>query len=228
MNPVADPDTRTAFSPGPAARVREGIAQNQVALAMKRALDIVVSALALIVLSPFLALVALLIKLDLPGPVIYRRRVVGLKGKEFDAFKFRTMVVNADEILRQAPELFQEFQKSFKLQNDPRVTRAGRFLRKTSIDEFPQLLNVLRGQMSLVGPRMISPPELSKYGEHAQKLLSVKPSVAGPWVAAGRQEIPYEQRVQMDLDYIDHWSLWLDVKILLKTAIAVITMRGAY
>jgi len=197
-------------------------------LALKRALDVVLSALALIVMSPLFAILALLVKLDSPGPVIYRRRVVGVNGKEFYALKFRTMVVNADEVLRQNPELFREFQKNFKLRNDPRVTRVGRFLRRTTIDEFPQLLNVLKGEMSLVGPRMISPAELSKYGEHAQRLLSVKPGMAGPWVAAGRQEIPYEQRVQMDLDYIDNWSLWLDIKILIKPVIAVIAMRGAY
>lgn len=228
MNHPADPDTRTASSPGAAVLVAKGVGRSQVALALKRALDVVLSALALIILFPLFALLALLIKLDSPGPVIYRRRVVGLNGKGFDALKFRTMVVNADEILRQNPELLQEFHRNFKLRNDPRVTRIGWFLRKTTVDEFPQLLNVLSGQMSLVGPRMISPAELSKYGEHAQKLLSVKPGMAGPWVAAGRQEIPYEQRVQMDLDYIDDWSLWLDIKILIKTAIAVIAMRGAY
>jgi len=195
---------------------------------LKRCLDICGGLIGLLLFSPIFLIIAILIKLDSPGPVIYRRRVVGVNGKEFDAFKFRTMVVNADEVLRQNPELFRKFQKNFKLRNDPRITRVGRFLRKTTIDEFPQLLNVLRGQMSLVGPRMISPAELSKYGEHAPKLLSVKPGMAGPWVAAGRQEIPYEERVKMDLEYIDNWSLWLDIKILIKTVIAVLAMRGAY
>lgn len=197
-------------------------------LVLKRLSDVFIATVLLVVFSPLLIAMAILVRVSSPGPVLYCRRVVGFNGREFDAFKFRTMVANADEILRQNPELLSEFKKNFKLRKDPRVTRVGRFLRRTTIDEFPQLLNVLRGEMSLVGPRMISPAELSKYGAYAPKLLSVKPGMAGPWVAAGRQEIPYEQRVQMDLDYIDNWSLWLDIKILIKTAIAVIAMRGAY
>jgi len=194
----------------------------------KRIMDLLAATLLILLSLPLWLIVALAIKLEDHGPIFYRRRVLGKGGIQFDAFKFRTMVVNADEVLRQNPELQREFEKNFKIKNDPRITRVGRLLRKTTIDEFPQLLNVLRGQMSLVGPRMISPAELSKYGKHAEKLLSVKPGMAGPWVAAGRQEIPYEQRVQMDLHYIDNWSLWLDIKILIKTAVNVILMRGAY
>ena len=194
----------------------------------KRIMDVVLAALLILLSLPLWLIAALAIRLEDYGPVFYRRRVLGKDGIQLDAFKFRTMTVNADEVLRHNPELRCEFEKNFKIENDPRITRVGWLLRKTTIDEFPQLLNVLRGQMSLVGPRMISPAELSKYGEHAQKLLSVKPGMAGPWVAAGRQKIPYEQRVDMDLDYIDHWSMWLDIKILIKTAIAVIAMRGAY
>lgn len=196
--------------------------------AVKRVTDILGAAAALLFFSPFFPVAAVLVKLDSPGPILYRRTVVGKKGKRFDALKFRTMVVNADEVLRHNPELQQEFEKNFKLPNDPRITCVGRFLRKTTIDEFPQLLNVLRGEMSLIGPRMISPAELSKYSGQAEKLMSVRPGMAGPWVAAGRQEIPYEQRVAMDLEYIDNWSLWLDIKILFKTVISVVTMRGAY
>jgi len=197
-------------------------------MTLKSALDHFIAALGLIISAPILLLVAILVKLDTPGPAFYRRRVVGLHGKEFDALKLRTMVVNADEILRQNSELRRQFEKDFKLRDDPRVTRLGRFLRRTSIDELPQLINVLRGEMSLVGPRMISPAELHRYGEHAQKLLCVKPGMAGPWVAAGRQEIPYEQRVVIDLQYIDNWSLWSDIKILFATLISALTMRGAY
>lgn len=194
----------------------------------KRIIDVIGAVLLILVSFPLWILAALAMKLEDRGPIFYRRPVVGKGGNRFDAFKFRSMVVSADDMLHHNPELLQEFEKNFKLRDDPRITQLGRLLRKTTIDEFPQLLNVLRGQMSLVGPRMISPAELSKYGQHAQKLLSVRPGMAGPWVAAGRQEIPYEQRVKMDLDYVDHWSLWLDIKILIKTAIAVIAMRGAY
>lgn len=195
--------------------------------AWKRVLDLYGSIVLLILSLPCWALIALAIKLDDGGPIIYRRRVMGKNGKQFDAFKFRTMVPNASAILNQNPALRQEFEKNYKLANDPRITRVGGFLRKTSLDELPQLLNVLYGQMSLVGPRMISPPELSKYGSHAAKLLSVAPGCAGPWVAAGRQEIPYEQRVRLDLQYLDNQSLWLDIKIFLKTIGGVLRMRGA-
>lgn len=195
---------------------------------LKRALDICGALTGLILLSPIFFIIAVLIRLDSPGPILYLRRVVGLNGKEFNALKFRTMVVNAEEMLRHNPDLLSEFEKNFKLRDDPRVTRIGRFLRKTTLDESPQVLNVLRGEMSLVGPRMITRAELGKYAEHAETLLSVKPGMAGPWVAAGRQEIPYEYRVGMNLDYIRNWSLWLDIKILVRSAIAVVAMRGAY
>jgi lipopolysaccharide/colanic/teichoic acid biosynthesis glycosyltransferase len=194
----------------------------------KRFTDLIGSALFLTLSLPLWIIIPIVIKIEDSGPVIYRRRVMGKSGIQFDAFKFRTMVVNADEILLQNPALRQEFEKNYKVRNDPRITRVGRLLRKTSIDEFPQLLNVLRGQMSLIGPRMISPAELDKYGENAQKLLLVKPGCSGPWVVSGRQNIPYEQRITIELDYINNWSLGLDLKLLFKTALAVLSMRGAY
>ena len=194
----------------------------------KRTIDIIGSILLVTMSLPLWLIIPLAIKLEDGGPVIFRRGVMGRDGTRFDAFKFRTMVVNADEVLRQNPELRQEFEKNFKLQNDPRITRVGRVLRKTSLDEFPQLFNVLLGQMSLIGPRMISPQEMSKFGEQARKLLSVKPGCSGPWVVSGRQSIPYEQRVNLELNYIKNWSLGLDIKILVKTAIAMLSMRGAY
>jgi lipopolysaccharide/colanic/teichoic acid biosynthesis glycosyltransferase len=194
----------------------------------KRHLDVTLSIMLLIISLPLMLLISLAIKLEDGGPVIFRRRVMGRGGIQFDAFKFRTMVVNAEEILRQDAKLRQEFEKNYKLRQDPRVTRIGYWLRKTSLDEFPQLFNVLLGQMSLIGPRMISPPELTKYGERAGLLLSVKPGCSGPWVVSGRQNIPYEQRINLELDYIDGWSLGLDIKILLKTAVVILNMRGAY
>jgi lipopolysaccharide/colanic/teichoic acid biosynthesis glycosyltransferase len=201
--------------------------KRQDAIWCKRILD-VIGALGLIIISaPLWVIVSLLIKLEDSGPVFYYRRVMGKNGGQFDALKFRTMVVDAEAILERNGELQRRFEKNFKLENDPRITRIGRILRKTSIDEFPQLINVLRGEMSLVGPRMISPPELAKYGEYGEKLLSVKPGCAGPWVAAGRQNLPYAKRILLDMEYIDNWAILLDMQIICKTAIAVIRMRGA-
>jgi lipopolysaccharide/colanic/teichoic acid biosynthesis glycosyltransferase len=194
----------------------------------KRWTDVIGSILLLAVALPLWLIIPLVIKLDDGGPVIYRRRVMGKDGRQFDAFKFRTMVVNADEVMARNPQLQQEFEKNSKLQNDPRITRVGRLLRKTSLDEFPQLINVLFGQMSLIGPRMISPQELSRFGGQAKQLLSVKPGCSGPWVVSGRQDIPYEQRVELELNYIKNWSLSLDIRLLAKTAMAMLSMRGAY
>jgi lipopolysaccharide/colanic/teichoic acid biosynthesis glycosyltransferase len=194
---------------------------------IKTCFDLIGSMLLIAVLAPLFALVAILIFLDDGMPVIYRRRVVGTKC-EFDAFKFRTMRRDADEILNANPVLRAEFQRNFKLKNDPRVTRIGAFLRKSSIDELPQVLNVLIGQMSLVGPRMLTSAELGKYGQRKALLLSVKPGMTGYWQVNGRQDVPYEDRVKMDIYYIEHWSLLLDLKILLLTPFKVVRGEGAH
>jgi lipopolysaccharide/colanic/teichoic acid biosynthesis glycosyltransferase len=170
---------------------------------------------------------ALLIRFHDGGPTIYRRRVVGLHGN-FDAFKLRTMRVDADEILTRDPVLRREFEVNFKLKGDPRTTRLGAVLRRTSVDELPQLWNVLRGEMSLVGPRMISPPELEKYRENGWIFRSVKPGLTGYWQIRPRQEVPYDTRVQMDLFYVKNWSMLLDLKILLKTPPRIIRGSGVY
>ena len=185
------------------------------------------SMLIIVVLAPLLCLVSLLVLFDDSSPVIYRRRVVG-GDTEFDAFKFRTMRRDAHEILNADPVLCTEFQRNFKLKNDPRVTRIGVYLRKLSIDELPQLWNVLMGQMSLVGPRMLTSPELEKYGRHKALLLSVKPGMTGYWQVNGRQDVTYEERVKMDLYYIQHWNLLLDLKILLLTPWKVLRRQGAH
>jgi lipopolysaccharide/colanic/teichoic acid biosynthesis glycosyltransferase len=201
------------------------------ALAVKRALDAAGAAILLALLSPVLALLALLIKLQDGGPVIHRRRVVGHFGGargEFDAFKLRSMRVDADEILKNDPALRREFEINFKLKQDPRITRLGAFIRKTSLDELPQLFNVLRGQMSLVGPRMITPAELIKFGEAAWIFSTVKPGLTGYWQIQGRQEVSYDQRVAMELYYVQHWSLLLDLKILVMTPLRVVRGSGAY
>ena len=197
-------------------------------LVLKRSLDLAGASLGFLALVIVYPLLALLIKLEDGGPVIYRRRVVGRGGKEFDAFKFRSMKVDADEILERNPELKRAFEENYKLKDDPRLTRVGRFIRKYSIDELPQFLNVLKGQMSLVGPRMAVRSEIDRYGEYAEKRLSVRPGITGFWQVSGRQETSYDERVRMDMFYIDHWSIWMDIIILIKTVWKVLKSEGAY
>ncbi|PYY17217.1 MAG: hypothetical protein DMG61_02945 [Acidobacteria bacterium] len=194
---------------------------------VKRSLDLTLATVLLIALSPLLALVVLAVKLQDGGPIIYRRRVVGSQG-EFDAYKFRSMQVDADGVLARDLGLRMEFEKNYKLTADPRVTRVGAWLRKFSLDELPQLFNVLRGQMSLVGPRMISLPELEKYGEAKTLLLTAKPGLTGYWQVYGRQRVDYSERVRMDIFYIQNWSLTLDLKLLLLTPMRVLKGTGAY
>jgi exopolysaccharide biosynthesis polyprenyl glycosylphosphotransferase len=196
--------------------------------ALKSALDYVVAAAALVALAPLLLLLGLLVKLDSPGPALHRRGVLGRGNKPFGAFKFRTMIVNADEVLAADPALRAAFAQEHKLKDDPRVTRLGRFLRRTSLDELPQLLNVLRGEMSLVGPRMIAPDEAPRYGKWRLNLLTVKPGITGPWQVEGRSDLPYEERVRLSMHYIRNHSVWLDLALLLRTAVVVVRGKGAY
>jgi exopolysaccharide biosynthesis polyprenyl glycosylphosphotransferase len=190
--------------------------------------DYTIAIFALIVLAPFLLFVGLLIKLDSPGPILYRRRVIGAQGRQFDAFKFRTMYINGDEILAQHPDLKAEWELNQKLKDDPRVTRVGRWIRKFSIDELPQLLNVLLGQMSIVGPRMITPAELAKYGKWRLNLWTVKPGITGLWQISGRSDVSYDERVRLDLYYIRNYTFWFDIQILWRTLPVVLSRRGAY
>lgn len=207
-------------------------------LFIKRAFDIAAS---LILLSLFflpLLVVAVCICWESPGPAIYRRRVLALQDwkpangegslKTFHAYKLRTMISDAEEYLRRHPQLFDAYQKDWKLQEDPRITRMGAFLRSTSIDELPQILNVLKGEMSLIGPRMITLPELSRYGSDAPRFLRIKPGLTGLWQVSGRQELSYEERVRLDMIYAETRSLKLDFMILLKTVQCVLLRRGAY
>jgi lipopolysaccharide/colanic/teichoic acid biosynthesis glycosyltransferase len=198
-----------------------------VGLWCKRLIDLIGASVALVLLSPVLIVAALAVKLYDGGPIVYRRRCVGCDG-DFDAFKLRSMRVDADRYLEQYPEMLAEFQRNYKLNNDPRITPVGAFLRKASIDELPQLFNVLRGEMSLVGPRMITRPELDKYGDKRDALLTVKPGMTGYWQVAGRQEVEYGDRVEMDMYYIRHWSLGLDLQILFKTPWKVLKREGAH
>jgi len=194
---------------------------------LKRTIDIVGSFVFLLLLSPFFAALVLLVLLKEGRPVFYRRRVTGPRG-EFDAFKFRTMRVDADQILRDNPELQREYEVNFKLASDPRVTRLGARLRKYSLDELPQLWNVLKGEMSLVGPRMITPAELEKYREAAWIFREIKPGLTGYWQIHGRQDVSYDERVKMDLFYVEHWSLALDLEIVVKTPFTMLRGVGAY
>ncbi|MEZ4683721.1 MAG: sugar transferase [Caldilineaceae bacterium] len=196
---------------------------------IKSLLDYVVVLLGAILLLPLVGAIALLIRLDSPGPIFYRRRVLGIGGKEFDAFKFRTMVVDGDAVLKEHPELLAELQATHKLKVDPRVTRVGTWLRRLSLDELPQLFNVLLGQMSLVGPRMIAPAEAALYGPMKQNLLTVKPGLTGLWQVSGRSDLTYSERVRLDMHYIRNYSIWLDLQILFfQTLPAVFRGRGAY
>lgn len=195
---------------------------------LKFMLDYVLAITSLVALSPFLLIAAIMVKRSSPGPIIHKRLVMGLNGKQFHAYKFRTMVTNGDEVLAQHPELKEELARNHKLKDDPRVTKIGAFLRKFSLDELPQLFNVLKREMSLVGPRMISPEEVSMYKQFDMNLLTVLPGMTGVWQVSGRSDVSYEERVRLDMYYIRNWSIWLDLQILFQTIPAVIKRRGAY
>jgi len=194
----------------------------------KRIFDITVSLGLLIFVAPVMLVIALVVKLTSRGPVIFKQKRLGQAGQEFWCLKFRTMVVDAEEQLRRREDLRKMFDENFKIKNDPRLTRPGGFLRKTSLDELPQLINVLRGDLSLIGPRPIVPHERHKYAEHADKLLSVKPGLGGYWQVYGRSNTSYDQRVRMDMEYIERRSFWFDLKLMFLTAYVVLRRRGAY
>jgi lipopolysaccharide/colanic/teichoic acid biosynthesis glycosyltransferase len=221
-------DARVVDSPAPA---RSGSARGRDATRLerriKRLVDVTGALVGLAVLWPALLVIGVLIKLDSKGPVLYRPEVVGLRGKRFTLLKFRSMVEDASAVLRAQPELWEEYRRNLKVKADPRVTRLGKALRKASLDELPQLVNVLRGELSLVGPRVLSEVELARYGEAGEKVLSVVPGLTGLWQVSGRHELSFERRVELDLYYVDHRTLWMDLAILFRTVPAVFTGRGA-
>ncbi len=200
----------------------------------KRLFDMMFSLLVLILFSPVYLILASLIALSSEGPIFYVQERVGKNYKPFNCIKFRTMVSNADEVLMQimetSPHLRQEFEANFKLKKDPRITKIGWFLRITSLDEFPQFWNVLKGDMSVVGPRPLVAEELPKYGVHIDQILTIRPGITGLWQVSGRNDIPYPRRVQIDLYYVKCRSFWLDLWIILKTIGVVIVPKsnGAY
>lgn len=201
----------------------------------KRVLDFLIAFFALFFLWPVMVLVGLAIRLDSPGSAVFRQERVTKGGKSFMMHKFRSMVLNAEEVLYKDPVLLKQYESgSYKLKDDPRITRIGRFIRKTSLDELPQLWNVLMGDMSIVGPRAYRPIELRKqqivYPEtkpHVKALLTVKPGITGPWQISGRSKINFDQRVRMDAVYANRRSILYDLWIILKTPKAVIQQEGA-
>ena len=195
---------------------------------VKRFADIICSAIAIILLSPFFIIISIAIKATSKGPAIFVHKRVGKNGKEIGIYKFRSMVMNAEELIEKfTPEQKEEFKKNFKLKNDPRITKIGKFLRKTSLDELPQLFNILKGDLSIVGPRPIMEVETKIYGEYKDMLLSVKPGLTGFWAANGRSDTSYKRRRAMEIYYVKNRSFLLDIKIIFKTVISVFKGEGA-
>ena len=199
---------------------------------LKRSLDIVGACAGLLLLSPLLLMLAILVRYSDGGSIFYGHKRVGQGGREFRCLKFRTMVANGDEVLgaylATRPEAMIEWRETQKLKSDPRVTAVGEVLRKLSLDELPQLLNVLRGEMSLVGPRPVVAAELDRYGGAAHYYLSARPGITGPWQISGCNDVSYERRVALDRSYLENWSLALDLRILVMTIPAVCLARGSY
>ena len=195
---------------------------------IKRFTDIVCSAIAIVLLSPFFIIISIAIKATSKGPVIFVHKRVGKNGKKIGIYKFRSMVMNAEELIEKfTPEQKEEFKKNFKLKNDPRITKIGKFLRKTSLDELPQLFNILKGDLSIVGPRPIMEVETKIYGEYKDMLLSIKPGLTGFWAANGRSDTSYKRRRAMEIYYVKNRSLLFDIKIIFKTVISVFKGEGA-
>lgn len=199
---------------------------------LKKTFDFMASFLGTIVISPILLAIAVAIYIASPGPVVFAHQRIGAGGKTFPCYKFRSMVTNSQEVLEQYlkdnPEARTEWERDFKLKNDPRVTGIGRILRKTSLDELPQLFNVIKGEMSLVGPRPIVDKEIVKYGEYINDYYLVRPGITGYWQVGGRSDVDYDSRVQMDSWYVRNWSFWQDVVLLFKTIGVVLGKKGAY
>lgn len=195
-------------------------------------IDRIITLMGGMVLLPVVLLIALLVRLDSSGPVFYGQIRIGQDGQPFKAWKFRSMVIHADKILEEYldcnPELRESWERDQKLRNDPRITRVGRFLRQTSLDELPQLWNILRGEMSLVGPRPIVDEEIQRYGEKFSLYTKVAPGLTGLWQVSGRNDLPYEERVNLDAYYVRNWSVWLDLYILIRSIWVVISGEGAY
>ena len=194
---------------------------------IKRTFDIFASLLGITILSPLLIVIAIIIKCSDGGTVFFKQKRVGKNGKKFTMYKFRSMIPNADAMVVELQDKNEASGPMFKIKNDPRITKIGKFIRKTSIDELPQLFNVLNGSMSLVGPRPALPREVTQYSVQQTARLLVRPGITCIWQVSGRSTIPFEKQVEMDIDYVQHRSVWLDTKILFKTIPAVLSHKGA-
>lgn len=202
--------------------------KKKIYIKVKRVFDIILSIIALVLLSPVFLIISIAIKLDSKGNAIFKHKRIGKNGKEIYIYKFRTMVENAEEVMRNfTPEQMKEFKENYKLENDPRITKIGDFLRKSSLDELPQLINILKGDLSIIGPRPIIEEELERYGRNKSTLLSVTPGLTGYWAANGRSCTSYEERMKMELYYAENISFKLDMKVFLKTVVSVIKRQGA-
>lgn len=195
---------------------------------VKRMIDVVLSLFGLVLISPFVVIIAILIKIDSKGPVFFKHHRIGKNGKPFSMYKFRTMKDGAEAMINDfTPEQLEEWNENFKLKDDPRITRIGKFLRKTSLDELPQLINILRGDMSIVGPRPVIEVELEEYGNDKDEFLSIRPGLTGWWASNGRSEISYPERCSYELYYVRNESFWLDVKVMFLSVISVFLHKGA-
>ena len=195
---------------------------------IKRIFDFILSLIGIAIMSPLFLIISIMIKCDTKGPVFFKQRRIGLNGKPLYIYKFRTMVTNAEDLIASfTPEQKKEWEESYKLKDDPRITRVGKILRKTSLDELPQLINIIKGEMSIIGPRPVVEEELSWYGNYVDLVLSVKPGLTGWWAVNGRSEVPYPKRCDLELYYVKNASLALDVRILLGTLKVVFSQRGA-
>ena len=200
----------------------------KVYIKVKRVIDVILASIALILLSPLFAIIAIAIKIDSKGPVFFAHKRIGKNGNIIKLYKFRSMVINAEELIKSfTPEQMREYKENYKLTNDPRITKVGKFLRKTSLDELPQLINIINGDLSIIGPRPVVADELEKYGTNKDKFLSVTPGLTGYWAANGRSNTTYEQRMEMELYYIDNLSLKMDIKVFFKTILSVVKKEGA-
>lgn len=226
MNDITSAKTNTeSFSPSINFEIKR--------IPYKRGFDIIFSFFTLIAIFPLLAIIIILIKTSSKGKIIYSHERIGRGGKPFKCYKFRTMYFDADhrlkELLAKDSSLQEEWLKHFKLKKDPRITSIGAFLRKTSLDELPQFWNVLKGDLSVVGPRPVVKEEIDRYlGANAAKILSIRPGLTGLWQVSGRSNTTYEQRIALDKEYIEKQSLWLDIKLIVKTIPAILFSRGAY
>ena len=194
----------------------------------KRLCDIVLSSVGIIVLAPLFLLIGIAIKIDSKGSTFFIHKRIGKNGKIINIYKFRTMYEDSEDMIQKfSKEQIEEYKENYKLKQDPRVTKIGKILRKTSLDELPQILNILKGELSIVGPRPVVSNELEKYGPNKEKFLSIKPGLTGYWQVNGRSLTTYEERIKMELYYVENRGMWLDIKVFLKTIFSVIKKEGA-